>query len=396
MSTDTYNLRGKVAVAGVGETTYYKRGQSPDPEFKLVLQAILNACDDAGISPRDIDGFCSYSNDRNTPARLANALGLDELRYSNMQWGGGGGGAAGAVQNAAGAVMAGSASVVAVYRGLAQGQFGRFGQGGRRKAITGEFAYTLPYGMMSPAQMYAMRTTRVMHEHGIDRSTLRAVALACYHHAQNNPRAVMHGRPLDAETYDESRWITEPFRLYDCCLENDGAAAMIVTSTPRATELADRPVLVLGAQQSGGHRSGAWVHNQTDYATSSFKPAAKHMYDQAGVTPDDVDVVQSYENFTGGVLMSLIEHGLCTYENANEVLTFENLRADGGSLPLNTSGGNLAECYMHGLGLQIEAVRQVRGDSSNQVGTVDVSLANAGPMVEIASTAIYGSQEALG
>ena len=78
------------------------------------------------------------------------------------------------------------------------------------------------------------------------------------------------------------------------------------------------------------------------------------------------------------------------------MLTFDNLRADGGSLPLNTSGGNLAECYMHGLGLQIEAVRQVRGDSSNQVADVQVSLANAGPMVEIASTAIYGSQEALG
>ena len=78
-----------------------------------------------------------------------------------------------------------------------------------------------------------------------------------------------------------------------------------------------------------------------------------------------MDVVQSYENFTGAVVMSLIEHGLCTYENANEVLTFENLRADGGSIPLNTSGGNLAECYMHGLGMQIEAVRQVRGDSTN-------------------------------
>ena len=130
--------------------------------------------------------------------------------------------------------------------------------------------------------------------------------------------------------------------------------------------------------------------------TSSFKPAAKYLYEQAGVKPEDVDVVQSYENFTGGVVMSLIEHGLCTYENANEVLTFENLRADGGSLPLNTSGGNLAECYMHGLGLQIEAVRQIRGDSSNQVKNAQVALANAGPMVAVASTAIYGSEVALG
>ena len=92
--SDDYSLRGKVAVVGVGETTYYKHGQSADPEFVLVLKAILAACADAGLDPKDIDGFCSYSNDRNDPPRLANALGIPELRYSNMQWTSGGGGAA--------------------------------------------------------------------------------------------------------------------------------------------------------------------------------------------------------------------------------------------------------------------------------------------------------------
>ena len=394
--SDNYNLRGKIAVVGVGETTYYKHGQSPDPEFVLVLKAILAACDDAGINPKEIDGFCSYSNDRNDPPRLANALGLSELRYSNMQWTSGGGGAAAAVQNAAGAITAGSANVVVAYRGLAQGQFGRFGRSGGSRAVSGGAAYTLPYGMMSAAQMYAMRTTRFMYEHGVGRNAMRSIAMACYHHAQNNPRAVMNGRTLDADTYDASRWISEPYRLFDCCLENDGAAAMIITRSDHAMDLAKAPAMVLGAQQSGGHRSGATVENATDYVTSSFKPAVKYLYEQAGVTPQDVDVVQSYENFTGGVVMSLIEHGFCTYENVDQVLTFDNLRADGGNLPLNTSGGNLAECYMHGLGLQIEAVRQVRGESCNQVPDVKVALANAGPMVAVASTAIYGTPEALG
>jgi hypothetical protein len=106
--------------------------------------------------------------------------------------------------------------------------------------------------------------------------------------------------------------------------------------------------------------------------------------------------VQSYENFTGGVVMALIEHGFCTYEGANEFLTFDNLVAPSGKLPLNTSGGNMAECYMHGLELQLEAVRQIRGESPNQVPNAKVSFVNSGPMVTPASNMILGTREALG
>src|SRR5262252_8424775 len=234
-------LRGRVAVAGIGETVYYKHGRSPDPEFALALQAILRAGEDAGIAPREIDGFASYSNDRNDPSRLAAALGLPELRFSNMQWGGGGGGGAAAVGNAAAAIAAGLADCVVVFRALAQGQFARFGVGGQVSTVSGEPAFTFPYGLISPAQRFAMRVTRFMHEHGLGREPLRAIALASYHHAQANPRAVMHGRPLTAEMYDSARWIVEPFRLYDCCLENDGAAALIIVSAECARDLRQRP-----------------------------------------------------------------------------------------------------------------------------------------------------------
>ena len=389
------SVRGKAAVVGVGETTYYKRGDSPDPEFVLVLKAILAACADAGISPTEIDGYSSYSNDRTLPSRLHTALGAKELRFSNMQWGSGGGGAAASVGNAAAAIAAGYADCVVAFRGLAQGQFGRFGAGRGGGTISGEHALGVPYGLMSPAQMYAMRVTRLFHEHNISPDTLRAVALASYHHAQQNPRAIMHEHPLDTDTYDDSRWIVEPFRLYDCCLENDGAAAVVLVSAQRARELSNRPAYLLSAQQSGPFRSGASSHNVPDYATSSFKTGAPRLFAQAGVTPEDVNVVQSYENFTGGVVMSLIEHGFCDYVNANEVITFDNLVSPFGRLPLNTSGGNLAECYMHGLGLVVEAVRQVRGDSSNQVPNVNVSFVNAGPMVEVASAAIFGTEAVL-
>ena len=224
-------IKDKVAIAGIGETKYYKRGTAPLPEFRLACEAIIKAAEDAGIAVTDIDGFASYSNDRNDASRLATALGLPHLAFSNMFWGGGGGGGSGAVANAAAAVAAGYAKYVVVFRALAQGQFGRFGQAAPMKNISGDFAYTMPYGLMSPAQMFAMRVRRFMHEHHVEQDALAAVALAAYHHAQSNPRAVMYGRPLTREAYDESRWIVEPFHLYDCCLENDGAAAVIVTTS---------------------------------------------------------------------------------------------------------------------------------------------------------------------
>ena len=160
-------IRGRVAVAGVGETTYYKHGQAPEPEVKLALRAILAACEDAGIDPRQIDGFASYSNDRNDPSRLAAALGLPELRFSNMQWGGGGGGGSAAVGNAAAAIAAGYADCVVVFRALAQGQFQRFGAAPPAATASGEAALTFPYGLISPAQRFAMKVMRYMHDHGI-------------------------------------------------------------------------------------------------------------------------------------------------------------------------------------------------------------------------------------
>ena len=137
------------------------------------------------------------------------------------------------------------------------------------------------------------------------------------------------------------------------------------------------------------------VHNAPLYATSSFTSVAPQLYDMAGVKPKDVDVVQSYENFTGGVLMSLVEHGFFKAEEANDFLTPENLLAPRGKLPLNTSGGNLAECYMHGLELQVEAVRQLRGQSTAQVPDAEVSMVISGPMVTPVSSMILGTEAVL-
>jgi len=389
------SLRGRVAVVGVGETTYYKHGQSPDAEFKLALKAILAACQDAGLDPRRIDGFASYSDDRSDATRLAAALGLPRLRSATMQWGGGGGGCCAAVANGAAAIATGQADCVVVFRSLAQGQYGRFGQTGGVGTVAGEKSYLMPYGVLSPPQRFAMRVCRYMHDHGIRQEAMRAIALASYHHAQANPRAVMHGKPLDAERYDASRWIAEPFHLFDCCMENDGAAAIVLVDADRACDFAQKPVYVLGAAAGSGFRFGTHAHNSAEYASANFGTVAPDLYRMAGVAPRDVGVVQSYENFTGGVLMALVEHGFFAPEEANEFLTLDNLIAPTGRLPLNTSGGNLAECYMHGFELVLEAVRQVRGTSTSQAARSDVALVVGGPMVSPVSNLLLGSEAVL-
>ena len=395
MSTAARTLRGQVAVAGIGETPYYKHGGSPDPEFKLVLKAILAACQDAGIDPRTVDGFASYSNDRSDPARLAAALGVRQLRSATMQWGGGGGGCCAAVANGAAAIHAGLADCVVVYRGLAQGQFGRFGQGGGEPTVSGDMAYQMPYGVLAPPQKFAMRVQRYLHEHGVARPALRAIAMASYHHAQANPRAVMHGKPLDEARYDAARWIVEPLRLFDCCMENDGAAAVLLVSAERARTLAPKPAYILGAATGAEHRAAASPHAAPRYASANYGGVAADLYRMAGLGPQDVGVVQSYENFTGGVVMALAEHGFFAPEEANDFLCTENLLAPDGRLPLNTSGGNLAECYMHGFELVLEAVRQVRGTSTSQARRSDVALVIGGPMVSPASNLLLGSENTL-
>lgn len=388
-------LRGRVAVVGLGESGYYRFGRAPDPEFKLVLKAVLAACEDAGINPAEIDGFASFGEDRSDAVRLATALGSKRLRSATMQWGGGGGGCAAAVANGAAAIASGMAECVVVYRGLAQGQFGRFGQAAPRATISGDMAYQMPYGVLAPPQKFALRVQRFMHEHGLTRDALRAISLASYRHAQANPRAVMHGKPLTEEQYDASRWIVEPFRLYDCCMENDGACALLLVAAERARDFPQRPVYVLGAASGADWRAGASPHNAPEYASANYRGIADDLYAMARVSPAEVGVVQCYENFTGGVAMSLAEHGFFRQEEANDFLKLDNLLAPSGKLPLNTSGGNIGECYVQGFELVLEAARQVRGESCNQAQRNDVALVIGGPMVSPAGSLLLGSEAAL-
>ncbi|KAK0350255.1 hypothetical protein LTR94_029763, partial [Friedmanniomyces endolithicus] len=204
---------------------------------------------------------------------------------------------------------------------------------------------------------------------------------ASYHHGSRNPEAVSYGQTFDVEQLRQSRLIAEPFRLFDCSRENDGAGALLMVSAERARDLARPPVYLLGCAQGAEAGWGDLLENDDPdlYVTGGFRGIARRLYAETGLTPADIDVVQLYENFDAQGVMSLIDHGFCTYENATEVIRFDNLIADGGKLPINTAGGNLAQGFIHGIGLPIEAVRQLRGESANPVAGARTCLLAGGP-----------------
>jgi acetyl-CoA acetyltransferase len=384
-------MQGQAVVAGVGESQYYKRGDSPDTEFMLTCTAIRNAVADAGLELAEIDGIVSYMDQRNDPLRLAHALGLKELRWANTCWAGGGNNAAAAVQLADAAVSGGYASYVIAFRGLAQGQFGRFGQArGLGSIAGGDMAWKATYGLLSPAQECALHTARFMHDHGISQEALCDISLACYANAQLNPRALRYGQPLTREQYHESRWIVEPFHLFDCCPENDGAAAIVVTTPERARDLDPTAVPILACAQGLGPKMGSHAFQERWLADMYYANVGEAIWQRSGVKPKDVDVVQFYENFTGPVMMALCEMGFCEPGDVEAFVSNGALEGPKAKLPFNTSGGNIGEAYIHGFELVIEAVRQVRGDSTCQVAEVNTSLVVAGPGYAPGSSVLFG------
>jgi acetyl-CoA acetyltransferase len=189
--------------------------------------------------------------------------------------------------------------------------------------------------------------------------------------------------------------IASPFRLYDCCLETDGACALIVSSHSQAHDLRRRPVEILAAVQSTEPNwgSGQTTHNVPEpaYLTGNQGTLAAKLYQTAGLGPKDVDLAQFYDAFTGMVLLALEDFGFCGRGEAAGWVMRGSLQYDGGVLPCNTSGGSLSEAYVHGLNLVLEAVRQLRGESSRQVANAKIALVTSAPLISPTSAALLGT-----
>lgn len=382
-------------IVGIGQSEFTKWGGIQDrSQFQVTAEAILAAIADAGLEPADVDGLTSFSNDANEAPLMQVALGMPRLRLSGMVWGGGGGGTCGAISLACSAIESGRASVVVAYRGLCQGQSRRFGlHGGGR--VNGNFVD--PYGVFAPSQMLAMAVRRFMHLHGATEEHLCEVALNARANANRNPWAVMHGRSLTRDDYFASRFIAEPLRLYDCCLETDGACAVVITSRERAADMPGPAVDILAAAHGSGPGWGSGLlagHNMPDddYASTNGRGISRELFAKAGLAPTDIHVAQIYDHFSGLVLMALEDYGFCARGESGAFVASGAIRWPDGDLPLNTSGGQLSEAYVHGMNLVLEGVRQMRGTSTSQVTDARTCLVTGGLGVSPTSALILARQ----
>jgi acetyl-CoA acetyltransferase len=367
-------LRDRAAIVGFGHTTYGKRGEHAERGYlSIVVEAVKKACEDAGISPSEIDGWSSYSNDATDAGQLAGAFGNERVRFTSMGWGGGGGAMGGAYLYAAMAVATGQADIVAVTRGVIQTPMGRFGG-------TGRAAPKFP-GLQTPGQSFALAARRHMHLYGTTSEHFAEVAINARRNAARNPDARFRDE-ITLEDHQSSRLIADPLRLLDFCMESDGGACVLVTSVERAKDMRQAPVLISAAAMGAPWRWGAGMFGgnnmaEADFASAGQRTIGEDLYRYAGMGPADVDVAMIYDHFTPMVLLGLEDFQLAPKGESGPFVAEGNIRREG-SLPVNTHGGNLAEVYLHGMTHVFEGVRQLRGTSSNQVADAEVALVVAG------------------
>jgi acetyl-CoA acetyltransferase len=380
-------IRRRVAVAGIGQTEFAKA--LPKTAWELALEAVSAALADAGVDPADVDGMCRFAPpfEQVSEPMLVRALGIRELAFfAEAPLGGEALGAV--IAHGSAAIACGLASVVVCYRAISQSRGGRFGRADRGQDNGADVvvpeednrSFAWPYGLMSPGQLFALWATRYAAVHGLtdeDLTTaLGAVAITQRGYANTNPAAMMRGRKLDWESYRAARVISSPLRLFDLCLENDGACAVVLTSAEVAASLRADPVYVLSATQSlSPYREPMGIY--TDDLIELFPPAAAdRLFGQAGVGRGDVDVAELYDATSFMTMKSLESYGFAPDGRAWRYLTETGIGPES-PLPVNTHGGHLSEGYLHGLNGMTEAVRQLRGTACNQVAGAEVALVGA-------------------
>jgi acetyl-CoA acetyltransferase len=350
-------------IAGIGETDYCRAPGAGRSALELIIEAAYRACADAGLSPADLDGVMTpYMHA--SAEELADNLGMRHVRYS-AQVHMGGASAVASLQHAALAVERGIAHAVIVPTGWDGFSAPRSAVGVETNAVT-TFRrmirdYYAPYGVVAPAQVYALMARRHMLEFGTTREAFGAVAVACRRHAQLNDRAVMRGTTMTLDDYLASPMIVDPYQRLDCCLETDAAAAVVVTTVATARRLdRHRPVRIVAVAE-GRARPASDLCVRADPFTIGLTTAAPEVFERAGMAPGDMDFAQIYDCFTFEVIQQLEESGFCLRGEGDKFVRDGAIEL-GGRLPVNTHGGLLSQAHALGMNHVVEAVRQLRHD----------------------------------
>ena len=387
------SLRDRCAIVGAGTS---QLGKVPGVSAQgLLEEAIGNALNDSGLTTKDVDGLLLRGPDEIYTFHqvMGERLGIDCTFSTTLTNGG-----ASQVMGVALAVMAieaGLATTVVVGYGrdnwsrVHANKENHMRASGRPQQLYGvEFGPEI--GLFGAVAAHAFGAQRHMHEFGTTREQFGKIAISFRDHALRNPEAVMK-KPLSIEDYFNGRMIVSPFGLFDCSLQTDAAGAVIVTSSERAKDLRQKPVLIKGFGM--GNNLSGW-HNNDNLTHTGAIQAGKLAYSMAGLGPTDVDFAQIYDCFTYMVLVQLEDYGFCKKGEGGPFVQSGALDLDG-SLPTNTSGGQLSEAHVEGMLQIVEGVRQLQGNypSNRQVKNAEIGLISGhGGNTVCESTLILGAK----
>jgi len=378
-------LERRAVISGIGQSDVGRRlGRTG---LDLTLDACLAAVADAGLTRDDIDGLATYPGMGTGTAGFAGPTTpevQDALRL-RLNWHDGGGEGPGqmrALIAACLAVGAGLARHVLVYRTVtestAQGEGGRQGIGGDGGGgggiprFSGFLQWTLPFGAVSAVNWIALVAQARMHEFGLTREQLAQIALNGRRNAAVNPKAVYRD-PLDLADYLGARMISTPLCLFDCDAPSDGSTALVVSHRDHAPDT-PHPVCHVNAVGTALRGRPSWDQFD-DVTTMAARDAGASMWERTELRPADVDVAQLYDGFSILAMVWLEALGFCGRGESGAFVEDGVTISRGGSLPVNTAGGQLSGGRLHGFGLIHEACVQLRGDG----GERQVWTARGGP-----------------
>jgi acetyl-CoA acetyltransferase len=383
------DVRGRVAIAGIGESAYTKASGRTATE--IAADAAARAIEDAGLEPADIDGLMySGAFAGLTVDDFHRRFGTNHPMWSSP-WGGGMAWAGTAPYLAAQAIARGEARHVlnvfsvawATQRSEMTGGPGEVHAQQRWKQNL-----EVPFGWFPQPVYFATIMRRHMIEFGTTREQFGAVAVTLRDHANRTPGAVFHAKPLTLDDYLAGPMLADPLCLFDSCPISDGGAAYIVTSSERARDLPGRPAVVLGVGEGYSATGTNWAQ-QPAFTSTPQVFSAPRAFAMAGISQRDVDVLTCYDPFTVVSLMQIEDMGFCAKGDAGPFAGAGELRFDTGALPYNTHGGLLSHAYVLGIAHVVECVRQLRGTAGAQVRDCEVAV-YGGYTGHMASTLVLG------